>query len=93
MALQWNFYYANIIQNFIPHETVTCDDRDPPWMTRFIKKAINGNNLLHKCFVKNRGFGNNNSGLESLRLLQNNLSNIIETTKQQYFAKICQKNF
>ena len=63
MALQWNFYYANIIQNFIPHETVTCDDRDPPWMTRFIKKAINGNNLLHKCFVKNRGFGklqNNN---------------------------------
>ena len=29
----------NIIQNFIPHETIVCDDRDPPW----INKEINVN--------------------------------------------------
>ena len=28
----------SIIQNFIPHETIICDDRDPPWINKEIKK-------------------------------------------------------
>ena len=24
----------NIISNYIPHETVTFDDRDPPWVNK-----------------------------------------------------------
>ena len=31
----------NIICNFIPDETVTFDDRNPPWVTSLIKIAIN----------------------------------------------------
>ena len=31
---------VNFIRSFIPHETVTCDDRDPPWMTSLIKKGF-----------------------------------------------------
>ena len=27
----------NILSNFIPHETITCDDRDPPWFNKNIK--------------------------------------------------------
>ena len=27
----------NIIQNFIPHETIICDDRDPPWINKEIR--------------------------------------------------------
>ena len=30
----------NIIQNFIPHETITCDDRHPPWVNKEIKTLI-----------------------------------------------------
>ena len=30
----------NIIKNFIPHETITCDDRDPPWINKEIKKLV-----------------------------------------------------
>ena len=37
------------MRNFIPHETVTCDDRDPPWMTSLIKKAIKDKNLSAFC--------------------------------------------
>ena len=25
--------------NFIPHETIVCDDRDPPWIYNVIKKT------------------------------------------------------
>ena len=28
----------NILNNYILHETKTCDDRDPPWMTTKIKE-------------------------------------------------------
>ena len=70
------------MHNFIPHEIVTCDDRDPPWMTRLIKKAIKGKNLFYRCFVKNKDFTNNDSNLERFRSLQNNFINTIETAKQ-----------
>ena len=26
----------NIMQNFVPNETIICDDRDPPWMNKEI---------------------------------------------------------
>ena len=38
------FFYKtiwNIVSNFIPHETVICDDRDPPWINTRIKNLIN----------------------------------------------------
>ena len=38
----------NIIQNFIPHDTVTFDDRNPSWITSRIKKMINNKNLAFK---------------------------------------------
>ena len=36
----FNQTIKNILHNFIPHETVTCDDRDPPWITSKIKGLI-----------------------------------------------------
>ena len=59
----FNETILNIICNFIPHEIVTCDDRDTPCMTRL---------------VKSKDFKNNNSNLERLRSLQNNWINTIE---------------
>ena len=39
--------FQNIISNYIPHETITCDDRDAPWIDEKIQKLV-----LHK----NRAF-------------------------------------
>ena len=36
------------IQNFIPDETITCDDRDPPWINKEIKKLMVKNNFAFK---------------------------------------------
>ena len=90
-VLLFNETILNIIRNFILHKIETCNDRDPPWMTRFIKKAIRDKNLLYQRFVKNTDFTNNDSNLERFRSLQNNLNNTTETTKHQYFATIAKK--
>ena len=33
----FNATIKNILSNYIPHETITCDDRDPPWINKSIK--------------------------------------------------------
>ena len=38
----------NILTNFIPHETITCDDRDPPWFNENIKSITY---IRKKCSI------------------------------------------
>ena len=38
----------NIFSNFIPHKTVTPNDKDPPWMNKQIKTLIMEKNGLYK---------------------------------------------
>ena len=40
----------NIIQNFVPHETIVWDERDPPWINKEIKKLMNEKNLAFKSY-------------------------------------------
>ena len=48
-----NTTIKNIMANFIPHETIICDDRDPPWINNRIKKLIYERNNLYKDYRKN----------------------------------------
>ena len=32
--------FQNIISNYIPHETITCDDRNPQWTDEKIKRLV-----------------------------------------------------
>ena len=41
-----NKIILNIASNFIPHETVICDDRDPPWVNT--RNLINDKKYLNK---------------------------------------------
>ena len=34
----FNSTILNILSNFIPHEFVACDDKDPPWFNKKIKE-------------------------------------------------------
>ena len=87
----FNETILDIIRNYIPHETVTFDDRDPPWITSRIKKMINDKNLVFKRFVIKKGFVNNSSNLKRFSSLQNKLNSLIKTSKQEYFSKIDKK--
>ena len=36
----FNITIKNILSNWIPRETIMCDDRDPPWINKNIKQLI-----------------------------------------------------
>ena len=70
----------NIIHNLIPHETIICDDKDPPWINK-IKKLSAEKNLANKsycCFKSDVLF------LEKFKALQNKLKMSIEECKHRY---------
>ena len=51
----FNNTVLNILSNFIPHETIVCDDKDPPWFKNKIKTLIQAKNAAFNSFLKNSG--------------------------------------
>ena len=42
----------NILSNFIPHEVLVCDDKDPPWLNAKIKTLIKGTSMqIEKALI------------------------------------------
>ena len=74
----------NILSNFIPHETIVCDDKDPPWFNRAINPLIQGKK---DTFNKYRKSKNYIQLLQHLRLLQEKLKKsklLLENVNQTY---------
>ena len=44
----FNVTIKNILSNYIPHETITCGDRDPPWINKNIKQLILEKKIKHR---------------------------------------------
>ena len=42
----------DILRNFIPHEIITCDNRDPPWINSSIRPLIQDKNEAYKRFKR-----------------------------------------
>ena len=81
----FNKTIKNIIRNYIPHETITCDDRDPPWIIKDIKELIHEKNQAYKSYCQNR---NNVFSLYQFELLQSKLNSLIEKSKSNYYARL-----
>ena len=73
--------------NFIPHETIICDDRDPPWINNRIKKLIYEGNSLYKDYRKN----NDTQIFEKLTLLQKKFHLAMEESKDTYYSNLQNK--
>ena len=43
---------ASIFSEFIPNKTITCDNRDPPWITTSLKSAIKCRHRVYNKYVK-----------------------------------------
>ena len=84
----FNSTILNIVSNFIPNETITRDDRDPPWMNSFIKNLIRAKDNFYKKFVRK---SNNMYHLCAFNKLQNHLNQSIQMAKQNYVNKIAQR--
>ena len=62
----FNQTIKNILCNFIPHETVTCDDRDPSWINSELKGLMQEKNIAKKCYYQN------NKDIQLFRIFQQN---------------------
>ena len=40
----FNETISKVLNNDIPHETIICDDHDPPWINDKVKKVIQKKN-------------------------------------------------
>ena len=75
----------NILSNYIPHETITCDDRGPPWINKNIKQLILEKNQAYKSYLRS------NKSLQFLnqfQFLQTKLNYLIEESKEKYYVRL-----
>ena len=82
-----NTTIKNIMANFIPYETIICDDRDPLWINSRMKKIICERDSLCKGYCKN----NDTQIIEKLSLLQKKLHLAIEESKDTYYSILSTK--
>ena len=79
MVNLYNRAIKNILQNYIPHEIITCDDRDS------IRRLIQDKNEAYKRFKRSN---NNSQYFEKFQYLQNLLGVSIEASKERYYSRL-----
>ena len=84
----FNKTIKNIMCNYIPHETIICDDRDPPWINKDIEQLISDKNHAYKSYIRN---DKSLQFLNQFQFLQKKLSSLIEESKNQYYTRLSHK--
>ena len=88
MVYLLNKAIKNILSNYIPLETITCDDRDPPWIKNKIKQLIQEINNTHRSYIL---INKNHQILEKMKYLQNQLKLSTESNKERHYLRISKK--
>ena len=84
----FNETISNTLNNYIPHETIICDDQDPPWINNKVKNAIQEKNQL---FIRVKSNIDNGTLLKKFQYLQNKLNDLIDPAKRQCYTRISMK--
>ena len=73
-VLIFNETALNVFSNFIPHEVMVCDDKDPPWLNGKVKSLFNETVRTYNAYRKN----SNNIQLHiNLKSLQQRLRDLM----------------
>ena len=80
--------FNNLNMTFILHETVTCDDRDPPWVNTWIKILIDDKKILYKKYLRS---GKNTKVFEELKLLLNKIVSLTNDSSDRYYIRLSNK--
>ena len=75
----------NILSQYIPKRIITCDDRDPPWMTAALKSAIKRKHRVYNKYVKR---GRKPDDWEYVSTVRNETSSRITKAKDDYFSNL-----
>ena len=79
---------TGIFSEFIPNNTITCNNRDPPWMTPSFKSAIKRKHRIYKKYISVDA----NQMIENMWVLfRNQTSPKITQAKDEYFSSFGKK--
>ena len=78
----------NIESNFIPHEVVICDNRDPPWINARTRNVISNSKILCKKYLCSN---KNTKVFEEFKLPQNKIVNLMINSRDRYYTRISNK--
>ena len=81
----FNKTIKNILSNFIRHETILFDNRDPPWINSQFKHLANEKNAIYKNYLKNN---NSNQSFATFQSFQGQLRSLIANLKNKYYSKV-----
>ena len=88
MVYLFNKTIKNILSNYITHESITCDNRDPPWINNKIKQLIQKINNTSRIYI----LSNKNLQIfQKMNYLQNQLKLLTESNKESYYLRISKK--
>ena len=90
ISMRWSVFNTTIkyiMANFIPHETIICDDRDPLWINNRIKKIIYEWSSLYKV----HRISNDTQIFQKLTLLQKKFHLAVEESKDTYNSDLSAK--
>ena len=88
MVSLFNKTIKNILSNCIPHERITCDDKDPPWFNKNIKQLIQEKNNTYKSYILS---DKNPQIFKRMKSHQNQLNCLIEGNIDRLYLRISQK--
>lgn len=77
-----------ILSSNIPNKIVTCNDKDPPWITPELKKSIKRKQRTYRNFVQR---GRREEDWERVKNVRNATSKLIVKAKESYFLKLGRK--
>ena len=78
----------NVLSIFIPHETITCDHKKPPWFNKNIINLIKNKKIFYKSHAANE---NSTDKKEVIKALQTKLTSTSENAKSEYYSKLSMK--
>ena len=81
MVHLFNRTIKNMSHDFIPHEIITSDDKDPPWIDISIRRLFQDTNEAYKPFKRSN---QKSQCFENFQSLQNLLGVSIEASKERY---------
>ena len=84
----FNKTIINRISSYITHETIICNDRDPPWINKDIKQLILDKNHAYKSYIRN---DKSLQFFNQFQFLPTRLSSLIKESKSQYYTRSSQK--
>ena len=80
----FNKTILKVISNFISHEPVICDERDPPWINARIKNLINDKNIHYKKYLRRDKY---TKVIEEFKLLQKKIVNLTNDSRDRFYSR------